>query len=63
MTNTIKTIVMLILFIILLQVAIGALLIYFSVPIWMGIFHQATGLILFTLITILYFHIRVKQFS
>ena len=43
------------------QVIIGALLIYMEVPIWMGIFHQSIGLLLFTLIVLLYSHIDLKR--
>ena len=48
-------------FIITFQVIIGALLIYMEVPIWMGIFHQSIGLLLFTLIVLLYSHIDLKR--
>ena len=49
-------------FIIVTQIIIGALLIYMEVPIWMGIFHQSVGLLLFTLIVLLYAHIRLKRY-
>ena len=57
----VKVILSMIFSIIILQVAVGALLIYMEVPIWMGIFHQATGLLLFTLITILYLFMNIGQ--
>ena len=44
--------------IILLQVLIGAFLITFQVPIWMGIFHQFMGLLLFSNLIILFFYIK-----
>ncbi len=44
-----------------LQVTIGALLIFLQIPIWLGIFHQATGLFLFTLIVLLYLHMNTKN--
>jgi cytochrome c oxidase assembly protein subunit 15 len=45
--------------IILFQIVIGGLLIYMEVPIWMGIFHQATALLLFTFIVLFYLHINL----
>ncbi len=54
----IKKILILIFSIISLQVIVGAFLIFMKVPVWMGVFHQATGLFLFTLITLLYLHIN-----
>ncbi len=60
MSNIVKRIIFFILIVIFSQVAIGALLIYFSIPTWLGIFHQGTGLLLFTLICILYKYIKVK---
>ncbi len=44
------------------QVVIGALLIHMEVPIWMGIFHQSIGLLLFTLIVLLYSHANLKRY-
>ncbi len=61
LSKKIKYILGLIFFIIIFQIMIGALLIYFGVPIWLGVFHQATGLMLFTLITMLYLHMKIKD--
>jgi len=44
------------------QIIVGALLIYMEVPIWMGIFHQSIGLLLFTLIVLLYSYINLKRY-
>ena len=60
-SNSIKLILLFMFIIILFQVVIGALLIYLEVPIWMGIFHQSVGLFLFTLIVLLYSHIKLKR--
>ena len=60
-SKNIKLILLGMLFIITFQVIIGALLIYMEVPIWMGIFHQSIGLLLFTLIVLLYSHIYLKR--
>ncbi len=60
-SKVIKIILLFILIIISLQVVIGALLIYLEIPIWMGIFHQSIGIILFTLIILLYSHINLKR--
>ena len=46
--------------IIIIQISIGALLIYFDIPIWMGIFHQFMGLLLFACISVLLFYINQK---
>ena len=61
MSDFFKIIYLLIPGIILLQVLVGALLIYFEVPIWMGVFHQASGLLLFSLISIMLFYTKTKQ--
>lgn len=45
----------------ILQIFVGGLLIYFDVPIWMGIFHQGTGLLLFSLISIMFYYSKSKQ--
>ena len=42
------------------QIAVGASLIYLKIPIWLGIFHQATGLLLFSLISIMFFYTKTK---
>ncbi len=47
--------------IIFFQVLVGAMLIVFKVPIWMGIFHQFMGLLLFSSLSILIFNVRVKS--
>ncbi|MEC8099776.1 MAG: COX15/CtaA family protein [Pseudomonadota bacterium] len=47
--------------IIFLQVTIGALLITYKIPIWMGIFHQFMGLLLFSTLSIFIFNVRVKS--
>ena len=60
-SKNIKLILLGMFFIITFQVIIGALLIYMEVPIWMGIFHQSIGLLLFTLIVLLYSHIDLKR--
>ena len=61
-SKNIRLILLGISFIIVTQVIIGALLIYKEVPIWMGIFHQSVGLLLFTLIVLLYTHISLKRY-
>ncbi len=61
-SKNIKLILLGISFIIVTQIIIGALLIYMEVPIWMGIFHQSVGLLLFTLIVLLYSHISLKRY-
>ena len=61
MTPFLKLVIFFILIIIFSQVIIGALLIHYSIPTWLGIFHQATGLLLFTLISILYNYTEVKK--
>ncbi len=48
-------------FVIFVQVIIGALLIYFEIPIWMGVFHQASGLLLFSLISIMLFYTKLSK--
>ena len=58
-SNRIKKILILIFSIIIFQVIVGAFLIFMKVPIWMGVFHQATGLLLFTLITLLFVHMNL----
>ena len=60
-SNSIKLILLFMFIIIFFQVVIGALLIYLEVPIWMGIFHQSIGLFLFTLIVLLYSHVKLKR--
>ena len=60
-SKNIKLILLGMFLIITFQVIIGALLIYMEVPIWMGIFHQSIGLLLFTLIVLLYSHIELKR--
>ena len=60
-SKNIKLILLGMFFIITFQVIIGALLIHMEVPIWMGIFHQSIGLLLFTLIVLLYSHIEPKR--
>ena len=47
--------------IILIQIFIGALLIFYEVPTWMGIFHQFMGLLLFANITVLTFNVRQQN--
>jgi len=47
--------------IIFLQVTIGALLITYKIPIWMGVFHQFMGLLLFSTLSIFIFNVRVKS--
>ena len=47
--------------IILIQIFIGALLIFYEVPTWMGIFHQFMGLLLFANITVLTFNVRLQN--
>ena len=47
--------------IILIQILIGAFLIVFEVPTWMGIFHQFMGLLLFSSISVLIFNIKRKN--
>jgi cytochrome c oxidase assembly protein subunit 15 len=47
--------------IIFLQVTIGALLIIYKIPIWMGVFHQFMGLLLFSTLSIFIFNVRVKS--
>ncbi len=61
-SKNIKMILLSMFFIIAFQVIIGALLIYMEVPIWMGIFHQSIGLLLFTLIILLYSHFNLKRY-
>ena len=51
----------LIFIVITFQIIIGALLIYYSIPVWLGIFHQATGLMLFSLISLLYLHMKLEE--
>ncbi len=46
--------------VVLIQITIGAILIHLEIPIWLGIFHQATGLLLFSLISIMYFYTKTK---
>ena len=46
--------------IIFFQITLGAMLIIFKVPIWMGIFHQFMGLLLFACISVLLFYINQK---
>ncbi|PPR26188.1 MAG: Heme A synthase [Alphaproteobacteria bacterium MarineAlpha9_Bin4] len=47
--------------IIFLQIIIGASLIVFEIPIWMGIFHQFMGLLLFASITIMLSNLKEKS--
>ena len=61
-SKNIKMVLLGMFLIINLQVIIGAFLIYMEVPIWMGIFHQSIGLLLFTLIVLLYSHINLKRY-
>ena len=60
-SNSIKLILLSMFIIIFFQIVIGALLIRLEVPIWMGIFHQSIGIFLFTLIVLLYSHIKLKR--
>ena len=61
MTFPVKLVILFILVIISLQVTIGALLIHFGIPTWLGIFHQGTGLLLFTFICILYKYVELRN--
>jgi len=61
MTFPVKLVIIFILAIIFFQVSIGALLIYFGIPTWLGIFHQGTGLLLFTFICILYKYVVFRN--
>ena len=61
MTYPIKLIMLFILLIVFSQVTIGALLIHFGIPTWLGIFHQGTGLLLFTFICILYKYVEFRN--
>jgi cytochrome c oxidase assembly protein subunit 15 len=45
--------------IIFFQIILGAMLIIFKVPIWMGVFHQFMGLILFSSLSVLIFNVKV----
>ena len=56
-----KIVFYLILLLIFFQIALGALLIAFKIPIWMGVFHQFMGLLLFSSLSILIFNVRVKS--
>ena len=47
--------------IIFIQILIGAFLIVFEVPTWMGIFHQFMGLLLFASISVLIFNIKLRN--
>ena len=47
--------------IIFLQVTVGALLIVYKIPIWMGVFHQFMGLLLFSTLSFFVFNVRVKS--
>ncbi|MBV69513.1 MAG: hypothetical protein CMJ08_06905 [Pelagibacterales bacterium] len=47
--------------IIFFQISLGAMLIVFKVPIWMGVFHQFMGLLLFSSLSILIFNVKVKN--
>ena len=47
--------------IIFFQISLGAMLIVFEVPIWMGVFHQFMGLLLFSSLSILIFSVKVKN--
>ncbi len=48
--------------IIFFQISLGAMLIVFKVPIWMGVFHQFMGLLLFSSLSILIFCVnKVKN--
>ena len=42
------------------QIVLGALLIYLKIPIWLGVFHQATGLLLFSFISIMFFYTKTR---
>ena len=56
-----KTVSFFIPLIIFIQILIGAFLIVFEVPTWMGIFHQFMGLLLFASISVLIFNIKSKN--
>ncbi len=60
MTSFLKKIFMGLPILMIFQTVIGGLLIYLNVPIWMGIFHQGTGLLLFSLISIMLYHSKAK---
>ena len=45
--------------IVFFQIILGAMLIIFKVPIWMGVFHQFMGLILFSSLSVLIFNVKV----
>ena len=47
--------------IIFFQVSLGALLIVFKIPIWMGVFHQFMGLLLFSGLSVFIFNVKVKN--
>ena len=47
--------------IIFFQITLGAMLIIFKIPIWMGIFHQFMGLLLFSCLSFLIFNVKVKS--
>ena len=59
--NKIKNILLLILLVFFCQVFIGAMLIVYSVPVWMGIFHQSIGLTLFGLLVTLLVNTKVTH--
>ena len=61
LSKQIKVILLVIFLVIVFQIAFGPLLIFWKVPIWLGILHQACGLLLFTLVSILYLHIEIKN--
>ena len=56
-----KMVFFLIPIIIFFQVSLGALLIVFKVPIWMGVFHQFMGLLLFSGLSVFIFNVKVKN--
>ena len=59
-SSEIKLVFFLIPTIIFFQITLGALLIVFEVPIWMGVFHQFMGLILFSSLSVLIFNVKAK---
>ncbi len=61
MSNLYKKVFLSIPIIMIFQTIVGGLLIYFNVPIWMGVFHQGTGLLLFSLIGIMLYYSRIEN--
>ncbi len=61
MKQKLKNILQVMVIVFVLQVFIGAMLITYSVPIWMGILHQSIGLTLFGLIVVLISNTKILQ--